>query len=863
MFLHVYRESISTIFSVQTEKGFVMGSEIFGLYNGQAITKTAYNHLSETERAQVVTGDALQTALQGKKEMKITINGTKYDLSTQAGKNALGDFLVKNGYEFSEVMSMLENPLGIDMGKIKEKLDIHDADPANKKGRADNVLLLDADRYAKVEPFSEQPTLPENQFFNSLKETFPKEKYPKLYKKDGSLNEGKAWKELEKEALFEGFYGKSRKDRIAELIAQGKSQESAEAVVNAQNAQILKVEENIERKRMQDSSYEPTEEEQKILDARTGAHDLIKNMKTLKKNVDKSTKRINNAIDKMNSWDWNKDLNKDQQERIRNAVLTYSKDQARAINPNASEAEQLEIYNAIFDENGNVPKEKKNAFYQFMMDYVVGTDGQVNKSAKKGNFFQKLFQKRNMEGTEKRASRELGMDKKDIEKMGFDWEGQINWGKALLDGIPAGALGAVFGAALSRSDASSDSATAHAEAKIDAQDISGETPYSGSVDYMVNGEVVMQIPYNGVVKCLHHIPGAFASDSQTATAFSEAKVSAVLPSALIATGAAVLNSAVDQGINGNEADVFNNNLYQVLSTKGDVALAQDPDDPTGNTPIDIPSGVAKRAGLKPGTAEFRLASDIVKYYIDDKGEFHKTEFLTDWQYNGGYDSKYLNKEEAAMWLNNLKERGPIKSNTPNNQVTGNISVTGPLAYSINAFTGKDQGGLARTGATGTHASNTTYDFAEGLSGEVITSMKDPNASVTEQPDIIRGFDHSNQYGDVHEYRYEQLTSGEIEEAKRQGQLPRNLASDAVIYKLVSVVDHAHTDADGKPISIKSNHVELFQLESTEQNVNDNVTSNAFRLIQPKGFAGYNRSAILSIGTINELITRLNGGQPRL
>lgn len=469
---------------------------IYGLYRGQAITETAYQHLSADEQKNVLTGEALQTALRGKNEMKITINGKEYDLNNPNDKADFMDYLGDHGYKPSEIMSLLENPMGIDINKIKEKLDIHDANPANRAGRADNVLLLDADRYAKVEPFSEQPTLPENQFFSALTEMFPKDKYPKLYKKDGSLNEGKAWKELEKEVLFEGFYGKSRQDRIAELKAQGQSQESAEAVVNAQNAQILKVEENIQRKQAQDPSYQPTEEEQKILDARTGAHDLIKNMKTFKKNVDKSTKRINNAIEKMNSWDWNKDLNKDQQERIRNAVMTYSKDQALALNPNASEEEQLAIYNSMFDEHGNVPAEKKNAFYQFMMDYVVGTDGQVNKSAKKGNFFQKLFQKRNMEGTEKKASRDLGLDKKDIEKMGFDWEGQINWGKALLDGLPAGLLGGAFGAVLSGSNKSSSTATAHAEAKVDAQDITGETPYSGSLDYMVNGEVVMQLPYN-------------------------------------------------------------------------------------------------------------------------------------------------------------------------------------------------------------------------------------------------------------------------------------------------------------------------------------------------------------------------------
>lgn len=859
MFLHVYRESISIIFSVQTEKGFGMSSQqIFAIYNGQAITELAYNNLSTAERAQAITGDDLQTALQGKKEMKVTINGTEYDLSTESGKINFTVYLAQHGYNAGEITALLDNPLGIDMNKIKEKLDTHDANSANRQGRADNVLLLDADRYAKVEPFSEQPTLPENQFFNALTEMFPKDKYPKLYKKDGSLNEGKAWKELEKETLFEGFYGKSRKDRVAELVAQGQSEENAQIIVNAQNAQILKVEENIQRKKAQDTGYQPTEEEQRILNARTGAHDLIKNMRTFKKNVDKSTKRINNAIQKMNNWHWS-NLKKDQQDKIRNAVLAYSKDQALAINPNATETEQLAIYNTIFDENGSVPDDKKNAFYQFMMDYVVGTDGQVNKSAKKGNFFQKLFQKRNMEGTEKRASRELSLDKKDIENMGFDWDGQINWGKALLDGVPAGVLGGVFGAALSHRDTDSDSATARAEAKVDAQNVSEKNPYSGSVDYMVNGEVVMQIPYNGVVECLHHIPGAFASDTQTANANAEAKVSAILPSALIATGAAVLNSAIDQGINGNEADIFQGNLSQILQTKGQETLTQKPGEPTAeHSSSYIPENVATLAGVKPNTPEFQLACEIVKYYIDEDGQFHKTEFLTDWQYNGGYDSKYLNKEEAAVWLNNLKERGPIKLNKPNNQVTGNMNVQDPLAYSTNAFTGKDQGGLARAGATGTHAPTTTYDFAEGLNGEVLAQMKDPNATVTKQPDIIRGFDHSNQYKDVHEYRYEKLTSAEIAQAKRDGKLPNNLADDAVIYKLVSVVDHNHQD-NGRPMSIMSDHDEFFQLEDTEQSVNGQVTSNAFRLIQPRGFAGHNQSAIYSIGTINELITKLNGG----
>ena len=345
----------------KTEKGFVMDSQIHGLYKGQAITETAYNHLSETERAQVVTGDALQAALQGKKEMKITINGTEYDLNNLQSKDAFMDYLGEHGYKPSEIFALLENPMGIDLAKIKEKLDINGYNV--RQNRPDDVLLLDVDRYAQIDSFEQQTPLPENQFFNALKEMFPQSKYSQLYKKDGSLNEGKAWKELEKELLFEGFYGKSRQDRIAELIKQGHKPDKAETVVEAQNNQVLKVEENIERKRMQDSTYQPNEEEQRILDARTGAHDVIKHMKTLKKNVDKSTKRINNAIQKMNNWHWS-DLKPEQQEKIKIAVRNYSADQARALYGEASTEEQrMEFYNKMFDENGNVPDANKNIFY--------------------------------------------------------------------------------------------------------------------------------------------------------------------------------------------------------------------------------------------------------------------------------------------------------------------------------------------------------------------------------------------------------------------------------------------------------------------------------------------------------------------
>ena len=844
-------------------------TEIYGIYNGQGITETTFNHLSSEEKNKVLTGEVLQTALQGKKEAKIIINAKEYDLTTEQGKLALGDYLISCGFSYTEVTNLIDNPMGLTQEKLNDiqtRLNTNEAEAAQKKGRANNVLIMDADRYAKLEPFKEQEHL-ENPFEKNVKTNYPQADYPDLYKKDGSINEKKVWKQVQNDLFFEVYTGKTEKQRIAELTAQGKSEEEAKKSIDAQNKAFLKQLETAER--YQNEGKPIDEATQKFLDCKDGAKDFTSQMKKFKENIDKCYERINNAIDKMNSWDWNKDLNEEQREKIRKAVADY----------NFAQESNGGTSIDMFDENGNL--KDKNLLYQFVMDHITGTDAQVNKSAKKGNFFQKIFKKENKEFTEKRAARELGLEKKDIEKMGFDWENQINWGTVVIDGLKGGAVATLLAlpTRTSKTSTDSDTATAHAEATAiaDAQAtasatavadtgeivIDADVPYEGAVDYQVNGETVMEIPYGGVTDFFMKLPGkiventvtntvsntvvATATDTATATADAQATAttSAVLPAAIIGTITASINSMINQGVNGQEKDIFNNNLYYTLSKKGSSRQLQSGDD------------VATYCGLNPGSSEFKMARDIANYYFDDKGTFHSQEFLTDWHYNGGYDSKYLNSQEAAVWLQKLKERGPIKTFKPDNQVSGVFNETPGQSYSISGVTAKDLGGLARQGATGTHSADTIYDFAEGLTGEVIVEMKDDQTPINfNSPDIIRGFDHSNEYNQMHEYKYEKLTSDEIAQAKRDGKLPANLAENAVIYRLASVTDHSNNEK-----SIISRHEELFQLDKVETNATNNqISSYGYRLVQTNGFAGYNRSAINSLGTINKKITRLNSGQ---
>ena len=519
--------------------------------------------------------------------------------------------------------------------KLKEGLDAYSE--KNKSG----TLVLDKDRYAKLEPFKEEKHL-EASHEKAMKEHFPQSEYPDLYNKKGELKLNKAWKEFENQTMFAGLSdGKSEKERIAEFVAQGMTEAEAKKNVKAQNESFLKQEKIVQNKIMNGDQL--SDEEKRFVDARDGAHDVAKSAKKFSKNVEKVTDRINEAIDKMNKWDWNKDLNSTQREKIKAAVKSYGKDQ-----------EMPNLYNDMFDESGNL--KNKNMLYQFVMDRVTGTDAQVNKSAKKGGFFSKIFKKKNEEYTEKAASRDLGLNKKDIENMGFAWEKQISVGKTLLDGAIPSVLGAAFGAAISDSK--------KATAKVDDQVINETKPYSGSVDYKVNGETVMKIPYDGTVSFFKEIAGDIATE--------KAKVSAVLPSALMAGIPATLHSLYTQGTKGQEKDIFRGHLLDTIATA------------TSKTELKTPDDVLRACGMKDSknNQQYQLAKEILSYYYDDKDTLHTTELEADWKYNAGYKSKYLNMEEGAMWLEQLRKKGKIKSNNNKVKVTIPPEVMRQIVYDI-------------------------------------------------------------------------------------------------------------------------------------------------------------------------------------
>ncbi len=596
-----------------------------------------------------------------------------------------------------------------------------------------------------------------------------------------------------------------------------------------------------------------TEEEQEFVNLREGAHDVAKSTKKFSKNVEKVTERINEAIDKMNKWDWNKDLNASQREKIKTAVETYGISQKM---PN--------LYNDMFDESGNL--KNKNMLYQFVMDRVTGTDAQVNKSAKKGGFFAKIFKKQNEEYTEKAASRDLGLNKKDIENMGFAWENQINWGKVMTDGVGPALLGAAFGAAVADKSHDSKTAEANAVATVDGQTIKESKTYSGAVDYKVNGETVMQIPYDGVVDFVKEIAGKTVTDHDAKTALATASVSAVLPAAIIAGTTAMVHSMYDQGVNGQEKDIFRGHLLDTIQTS--------------KAELKTPDDVLKACGMKEtkNNQQYQLAKEILSYYYDEKGTLHTTELEADWKYNAGYKSKYLNMEEGAMWLDQLKKKGPIRSINNKVKVTIPPEVMRQIVYDIQGngdlapITGTQVIRVDDYEAKGAEAEARDYrtmdrnKVARDITNEAQLANVDKNRAqyvvanapagekIQVQPRVIDGQNDYNTpsvitmtdvtNGVKHTFTYELVTN--------ESQYPSLANETGPFYKLIGA-----EDAQGNSILNKTSHDEIFKLNLIEndpevRNVQDEngnpvdveIRRNDYNLVQPnENYPGFGTSSV--------------------
>lgn len=755
-------------------------------------------------------------------------------------------YLARKGFTDEQIDDILAEK---DPEKVQAKLKAGlDADgEKNKSG----TLVLDKDRYAKLEPFKEEKHL-ENSPEKALKERFSKEEYPDLYNKKGELKTNKAWKEFENQTFIASkFGGKSEKARVEEFVANGMSEAEAKKNVKAQNESILKQEKIVQNKKLNGETL--TEAEQEFVDLRDGAHDVAKSTKKFSKNVEKVTERINDAIDKMNKWDWNKDLNASQREKIKTAVKNYGNDQKM---PN--------LYNDMFDESGNL--KNKNMLYQFVMDRVTGTDAQVNKSAKKGGFFAKIFKKQNEEYTEKAASRDLGLNKKDIENMGFAWETQINWGKVMTDGVGPALLGAAFGAAVAGKAHDSKTAEANAVATVDGQTIKESKTYSGAVDYKVNGETVMQIPYDGVVDFVKEIAGKTVTDYDAKTALATASVSAVLPAAIIAGTTAMVHSMYDQGVNGQEKDIFRGHLLDTIETS--------------KAELKTPDDVLKACGMKEtkNNQQYQLAKEILSYYYDEKGTLHTTELEADWKYNAGYKSKYLNMEEGAMWLDQLKKKGPIRSINNKVKVTIPPEVMRQIVYDIQGngdlapITGTQVIRVDDYEAKGAEAEARDYrtmdrnKVARDITNEAQLANVDKNRAqyvvanapagekIQVQPRVIDGQNDYNTpsvitmtdvtNGVKHTFTYELVTN--------ESQYPSLANETGPFYKLIGA-----EDAQGNSILNKTSHDEIFKLNLIEndpevRNVQDEngnpvdveIRRNDYNLVQPnENYPGFGTSSV--------------------
>lgn len=832
--------------NLDTEKQYLTskGVDISGM--DEAAIRTKAQELRQNEAPK---GSVFTARKEGAKGPSITITDNEnheITFENYASDRRFDRYLAGNGFSSEQIDDILaeKDPAKV-QAKIKAGLDAQGE--KNKSG----TLVLDKDRYAKLEPFKEEKHL-ENSPEKALKDRFSKEEYPDLYNKKGELKTNKAWKEFENQTFIASkFGGKSEKARIEEFVAQGKSEAEAKKNVKAQNESILKQEELVQNKKLNGETL--TEAEQEFVDLREGAHDVAKSTKKFSKNVEKVTERINEAIDKMNKWDWNKDLNASQREKIKTAVKNYGKDQ---IMPN--------LYNDMFDESGNL--KNKNMLYQFVMDRVTGTDAQVNKSAKKGGFFAKIFKKQNEEYTEKAASRDLGLNKKDIENMGFAWENQINWGKVMTDGVGPALLGAAFGTAVADKAHDSKTAEANAVATVDGQTIKESKTYSGAVDYKVNGETVMQIPYDGVVDFVKEIAGKTVTDHDAKTALATASVSAVLPAAIIAGTTAMVHSMYDQGVNGQEKDIFRGHLLDTIQTS--------------KAELKTPDHVLKACGMKEtkNNQQYQLAKEILSYYYDEKGTLHTTELEADWKYNAGYRSKYLNMEEGAMWLDQLKKKGPIRSINNKVKVTIPPEVMRQIVYDIQGngdlapITGTQVIRVDDYEAKGAEAEARDYrtmdrnKVARDITNEAQLANVDKNRAqyvvanapagekIQVQPRVIDGQNDYNTpsvitmtdvtNGVKHTFTYELVTN--------ESQYPSLANETGPFYKLIGA-----EDAQGNSILNKTSHDEIFKLNLVEnepevRNVQDEkgnpvdveIRRNDYNLVQPnENYPGFGTSSV--------------------
>lgn len=832
--------------NLDTEKQYLTskGVDISGM--DEAAIRTKAQELRQNEAPK---GSVFTARKEGAKGPSITITDNENHEITFENYVSNRDFdryLARNGFDNAQIDAILAEK---DPAKVQQQLKAG-LDAYGEKNKS-GTLILDKDRYVKLEPFTEESHL-ENSPEKALKKRFSREEYPDLYNKKGELKTNKAWKEFENQTFIAAkFGGKSEKARIQEFVDQGMSVDEAKKNVKAQNESILKQEKFAQNKKLNGETL--TEAEQEFVDLRDGAHDVAKSTKKFSKNVEKVTERINDAIDKMNKWDWNKDLNASQREKIKTAVKNYGNDQKM---PN--------LYNDMFDESGNL--KNKNMLYQFVMDRVTGTDAQVNKSAKKGGFFAKIFKKQNEEYTEKAASRDLGLNKKDIENMGFAWETQINWGKVMTDGVGPALLGAAFGAAVAGKAHDSKTAEANAVATVDGQTIKESKTYSGAVDYKVNGETVMQIPYDGVVDFVKEIAGKTVTDHDAKTALATASVSAVLPAAIIAGTTAMVHSMYDQGVNGQEKDIFRGHLLDTIETS--------------KAELKTPDDVLKACGMKEtkNNQQYQLAKEILSYYYDEKGTLHTTELEADWKYNAGYKSKYLNMEEGAMWLDQLKKKGPIRSINNKVKVTIPPEVMRQIVYDIQGngdlapITGTQVIRVDDYEAKGAEAEARDYrtmdrnKVARNITNEAQLANVDKNRAqyvvanapagekIQVQPRVIDGQNDYNTpsvitmtdvtNGVKHTFTYELVTN--------ESQYPSLANETGPFYKLIGA-----EDAQGNSILNKTSHDEIFKLNLIEndpevRNVQDEngnpvdveIRRNDYNLVQPnENYPGFGTSSV--------------------
>ena len=242
--------------------------------------------------------------------------------------------------------------------------------------------------------------------------------------------------------------------------------------------------------------------------------------------------------------------------------------------------------------------------------------------------------------------------------------------------------------------------------------------------------------------------------------------------------------------------------------------------------------------------QYQLAREILSYYYDEKGTLHTTELEADWKYNAGYKSEYLNMEEGAMRLEQLKKKGRIRSVDNKVKVTIPPEVINAIFHDIqgNGNLYNSNGDVIRIDAYG--ANDAVGSSAEARDTKTMNRNKvNPKETLEEQlqkqptnkaqyavsyvdkekhPDTVKinatpqvNSDGSRNFLQPEEITFVDSTNGKLHTYKFKlvtdtSKYPKLSHEQGPFYQVISGVD-----AQGNNILNPKKHVEIFRLDAKQ------------------------------------------------